>query len=164
MKTNSNQFGKYVHTGNNYNSMIDEYRRNKILYSSKKFKINEDELFLIITNVIKKTFKIKRDLEEGLKFKFKQENMSLDYEFEKYSKEEKEIIITWKVENDQYWLYFKVKKSIWKSKVNYKQVIFRDKTFFGFQDTVGLFYYKMSFKKNVKQFNNSIKHLKNNPE
>ncbi|MGL4357805.1 MAG: hypothetical protein ACRCSY_03800 [Cetobacterium sp.] len=94
MKTNSNQFGKYINTGNNYNSMIDEYRRNKILYSSKKFKINEDELFLIISNVIKKTFKIKRDLEQGLKFKFKQENMTLDYEFEKYSLEEKEIIIT----------------------------------------------------------------------
>ncbi|MGL5640414.1 MAG: hypothetical protein ACRDCD_02030 [Mycoplasmoidaceae bacterium] len=163
MKTNSNQFGKYINTGNNYNSMIDEYRRNKILYSSKKFKINEDELFLIISNVIKKTFKIKRDLEQGLKFKFKQENMTLDYEFEKYSLEEKEIIITWKLENDQYWLYFKVKKSMSKSKVNYKQVIFRNKTFFGFQDQVGLFYYKMSFKKNIKQFNNSIKHLKNNP-
>ncbi|MGL4616800.1 MAG: hypothetical protein ACRCUM_01045 [Mycoplasmoidaceae bacterium] len=164
MKTNSNQFGKYVHTGNNYNSMIDEYRRNKILYASKKFKINENELFLIMTNVIKKTFRIRRDLEDGLEFKFKQDNITLNYEFEKYSKEDKEIIITWKVDKDQYWLYFKVKKGMFKSKINYKQVIFRDKTFFGFQDQVGLFYYKMSFKKNVKQFNNSIKHLKNNPE
>lgn len=164
MKTNSNQFGKYINTGNNYNSMIDEYRRNKILYSSKKFKIDSDELFLIMGNVIKKTFKIKRDLEEGLKFKFKQENMTLDYEFEKYNKDDKEIIITWKVDKDQYWLYFKIKKSMSKSKINYKQVIFRDKTFFGFQDTVGLFYYKMSFRKNVKQFNKSILHLKNNPE
>ena len=164
MKTNSNKFGTYVNIGNNYNSMIDEYRRNKILYSSKKFKIDSDELFLILENVIKKTFKIKRDLEEGLRFKFKQENITLDYEFEKCDSVEKEIIITWKINNDQYWLHFKIKNGRSKSKINYKQIIFRDKTFFAFQDTVGLFYYKMSFNKNVKQFNKSIVHLKNNPE
>ena len=74
--------------------MIDEYRRNKILYSSKKFKIDSDELVSVLANVIKKTFKIMRDLEEGLRFKFKQENITLDYEFEKCDSVEKEIIIT----------------------------------------------------------------------
>ena len=94
MRTNSSKFGTQVNIGNNYNPMIDEYRRNKILYSTKKFKIDSDELFSILKNVIKKTFKIKRDLEERLRFKFKQANIPLDYEIEKCESVEKEIIIT----------------------------------------------------------------------
>ena len=94
MKTNSDKFGTYVNIGNNYNSMNDEYRRNKILSSSKKFKIDSDELFLILENVIKQTSKIKRDVEEALRFKFTQENITLDYEFAKCYSVEKEIIIT----------------------------------------------------------------------
>ena len=75
-----------------------------------------------------------------------------------------EIIITWKINNDQYWLHFKIKNGRSKSKINYKQIICRDKTFFGYQDTAGLFYYKLSSNKTVKQFNKSTVHVKNHPE
>ena len=88
--------------------MIDEYRRNKILNSSRKFKVDSDQLDSIRKNVIEKTFKIKTDLAQGLRFKLKQETITLDYEFEKCDSVEKEIIITWKINNDQYWLHFKI--------------------------------------------------------
>ncbi len=166
MKSNSNKFGSYINVNaeDNYNSIIDEYRRNKILYASKFFKINEDELFNILEIVIKKSFKIKRDLENELKFNFKNNNNTLNYVVEKYDPIEKEIILKWQVDKDKYWLNYKIKKIGKNSKINYKQVIFRERTFFGFQDIVGMYLYKNNFKKNIKSFNKSIEHVKNNPD
>ncbi|MGL4647506.1 MAG: hypothetical protein ACRCVI_02160 [Mycoplasmoidaceae bacterium] len=163
MKSNATQFGGFTKKPDNYNSMVDEFRRNKILYGSKRFNIPVDELFKILEIVVKKTFKIKRELENGLKFHSKNKKVTLYYEIEKYDPEAKEIIIHWTVDNDKYWLSYKVKGNEKRGKINYKQIIFREKTFFGMQDAVGMHLYKMSFRKNVRAFNKSINHVKNNP-
>ncbi|MGL4951552.1 MAG: hypothetical protein ACRC4L_01055, partial [Mycoplasma sp.] len=105
-------------------------------------------------------FKIKRDLEVGMKVGLNVKNTHADYEITDLDSAKKYLSVKWEVENDLYNLEFEVKKFGSKhSIIKFRQYLKRDKTFFGLADYAGLVIYRRSFKQNMKAFVSHIKYL-----
>lgn len=146
----------------NYTSLIDEFRRQKIVYKSMSFKSDSiDIVWDALEKTISKTFKIKRALAKDIEFGIKVRGVFTKYLLEEHSKEKHEISIFWLNNNDKYWLHYKVVPTMLKKrfKIRFKEIIYREQTFFGLPDTAGLLLLKYSFRKNTKMFANGIKSI-----
>ncbi|MDK2819542.1 MAG: hypothetical protein KFW07_01765 [Mycoplasmataceae bacterium] len=146
----------------NYTSLIDEFRRQKIIYKSMSFKASSiDIVWDALEKTISKTFKIKRELIKDIEFGIKVRGVFTKYLLEEHDKEKREISIFWLNSNDKYWLHYKIVPTISKKKfkIRFKEIIYRDQTFFGLADTAGLLLLKYSFRKNTKMFANGIKSI-----
>lgn len=149
----------------NYSSLVDEFRRQKIVYISKTFKAKNIELvWEALGQTIAKTFKIKRNLKENIEFGIKVKGVFTKYLLEEFNAEKYEISIFWLNAQDKYWLHYKITNTMFKNKfkIKFKEIVHREQTFFGLADTAGLFLLKYSFRKNAKMFSNSIKSIINN--
>lgn len=143
----------------NYTSLVDEFRRQKIVYRSKTFKADTiDIVWDALGQTIAKTFKIKRKLKENIEFGIKVKGVFTKYILESYNQEKYEIAIFWLNAKDKYWLHYKIIPTVFnnKFKIKFKEIVHREQTFFGLADTAGLFLLKFSFRKNVKMFADSI--------
>lgn len=137
-----------------YISLIDEYRRFKYFRYQTKFDLPDDNLlfdYLILS--FKHMFKIKREVVEGLEFGLNVKNTYTDYIIKEINYKTHHIQLDWNVDNDIYKLEFDVRKvGSKKTKLMFKQMIHREKTFFGMADYAGIFLYKRAFKSNMKTF------------
>ncbi|MGL4343497.1 MAG: hypothetical protein ACRCRZ_02950 [Metamycoplasmataceae bacterium] len=143
-----------------YNSLVDEYRRGKSVYKTKYFKVeNIDFLWEAFEQTFKKTFRIKRELAKDLKFSLKIRGIHSNYTISELDKEKYILVIKWINGEDQYWLEYKIKKTINKKKfkIKFKEILYRQQTIFGLSDTIGLFLFKRNFKKNCKIFSLGVK-------
>lgn len=146
----------------NYTSLIDEFRRQKIVYGSKRIKAESiDYVWEALEKTISKTFKIKRELKKDIEFGIKIKGIYTKYLLEEHNKEKFEISIFWLNAKDKYWLHYQVVPTMFKKifKIKFKEIIYREQTFFGLSDTVGLAMLKLSFRKNTKMFINSMKSI-----
>ena len=150
-----------------YTSLIDEFRRQKIVYNSKKMKAESiDHVWSVLEETIRKTFKVKRELKKDIEFGIKVRGVYTKYLLEEHNKEKYEISIFWMHNVDKYWLQYQIVPTMFKKvfKIKFKEIIYREQTFFGLSDTFGYLLLKHSFLKNTKMFANSMKLLINNPE
>lgn len=163
MKSNKTFFS-IDNDNSNYNSLIDDYRRTKILYKFIYFKLDKDILFELLIQTLSKTFKISNQLSIGVKFNLKINNINTFHEIVEFDLDNRIIELEWNLDGDYYYLIFQVKKWLFSKKYSFikcKQVITRQKTFFGIQDFIGFHLYKKSFYKNVKNIKKSLKKLQN---
>ena len=150
-----------------YTSLIDEFRRQKIVYNSKKIKADSiDVVWEALEATIRKTFKIKRELEKDIEFGIKIRGVYTKYLMEEHNPEKKEISIFWMHTNDKYWLHYQITTTMFKRvfKIKFKEIIYREQTFFGLSDSVGYILLKYSFLKNTKMFINSMKLIIKDPD
>ena len=148
----------------NYTSLIDEFRRQKIIFNSRKIKSDSiDIVWEALEQTMRKTFKIKRELKKGIEFGIKVRGLYTKYLMEEYDKDKYEIVIFWLNAKDKYWLHSRIVPTMFKKtfKIKFKEIVYREQTFFGLSDTVGLFLLKYSFRKNTKMFKNSINSIIN---
>lgn len=160
MKTNTTIFKE--HTNVNYASFVDDYRRTKYFYFSRNIKQNSNIVFEKLCQSFKKSFKLSKDLEVGISFSLRINGISTKHLISEFSLDDKEIEISWNVANDQYWMTFIVKNKFFSTKksiIKIKQIITRDKTFFGIQDFLGIHIYRNNFKKNCKEIIKAVKEL-----
>lgn len=144
-----------------YKSIIDEYQRNKRIVKKIKFNKLEDQekIWNAFLYTFKKTFKIKRQLEIGMEFNLKTGIVHSIYTLENLNNDQKKLEIKWSNNNDKYWLTFELKKKKF-SKIFFlfvKEEIKKTTPFWGLQDVSGLFFLKRTFKKQMKNFGDSIK-------
>lgn len=145
-----------------YTSLIDEFRRQKIIYASRRIKANSiDDVWNALEKTISKTFKIKRDLKKNIEFGIKIRGMYTKYLLEEHDREKFEISIFWINTNDKYWLHYHIVPTIFKNtfKIKFKEIIHREQTFFGLADTAGTLLLKYSFRKNTNMFLRSMKEV-----
>lgn len=140
------------------NSIVDEFHKNKRLIKKLKFKkIDKDFLWKCFIVSFKKTFKIKRELEQNLKFGLKIGGIHSNYIIETFDELKYILQINWNHGDDKYWMKFQIKKSIFnKLFIKVTEHIYRSTPFWGLQDTAGMMILKKSFKKEMKNFRNSI--------
>ncbi len=147
-----------------YTSLIDEFRRQKIVYKSRKIKADSIEIVWdALEETIRKTFNIKRELIKNIEFGIKIKGIYTKYLLEEHNKEKYESSIFWVHAKDKYWLHYQIVPTMFKHvfKIKFKEVIYREQTFFGLSDTVGHTLLKHSFSKNTKMFVNSMKSIIN---
>ncbi|MGL5357696.1 MAG: peptide chain release factor N(5)-glutamine methyltransferase [Metamycoplasmataceae bacterium] len=163
-----------------YTSLVDEYRRSKVIYVIKKFrrkinfdffylfffsdkkpkflspKINSDQLWDSFILAFKRTFKIKRELEKDLEFGLKTKGIFTKYKIENFLPEDYYLLVSWKNGNDKYWLEYRIYPN--KPKIKIREIIKREKTIWGLSDNAGMFLYKLAFNKNMRNFCDSIRY------
>ncbi len=140
-------------------SIVDEFNRNKRLFKKLKFKQKDkDFLWMCLLETFKKTFKINRELELGLKFSLKTGAVHSNYEIETFKPEKNTIQIKWQNGNDKYWLKFYLRKKYIGSGciIRATEHIYRSSPFWGLQDTAGLMWMKKNFKIEMKRLQQSI--------
>ena len=146
-------------------SVVDEINRNKRIWKKCKFK-NKDEEFVwkCFLETFKKTFKLNCEIEKGLKFNLKTNDILVNYEIEDFIPEKRTLEINWKINNDKYWLKFLIrKKYIFSGTIlRCTQHIYKQTPFWGLQDTIGLNLLKRNFKKEIKNIGYSTKLVINN--
>lgn len=152
-----------------YNSLMDEIQRNQRIVRKIKFSKNYDidTIWNAFIKAFKKTFKIQRELEVDLKFSLKIDGIHTNHTIDKYDVENKIISISWKHGEDKYWMEYRVRKNYLNKKKCLLKITYdicKNSPFFGLQDTVGLFFLKRSFKKNIKSFRESIFYILKNPD
>jgi hypothetical protein len=88
------------------------------------------------------------------------------YLLEGHDKEKREISIFWMNGKDKYWLHYYIVPTIFKKrfKIKFKEIIYREETFFGLSDVANYALLKYSFLKNCKMFINSMKMVINNSD
>ncbi|MGL6125163.1 MAG: hypothetical protein ACRC1F_01585 [Metamycoplasmataceae bacterium] len=146
----------------NYSSLIDEFRRQKIIYASRRIKADSiEEVWNAIEKTISKTFRIKRELKKDMEFGIKIKGLYTKFLLEEHNKEKFEISIFWINANDKYWLHYQIVPTMFKKtfKIKFKEIIHRDQTFFGLADTAGELLLKFSFRKNTNMFIKSMKEI-----
>ncbi|MGL5591069.1 MAG: hypothetical protein ACRDCH_03310 [Metamycoplasmataceae bacterium] len=151
----------------NYTSLIDEFRRQKIVYANRKIKADSiDDVWRALEKTIAKTFRIKRELKKDIEFGIKIKGLYTKYLLEEHNHEKYEISIFWLNGNDKYWLHYRIVPSMFKGsfKVKFKEIIHREQTFFGLADTAGTFLLKHSFRKNANTFIKGMKAILNSTE
>ncbi|MGL5308784.1 MAG: hypothetical protein ACRC9F_01910 [Metamycoplasmataceae bacterium] len=147
-----------------YTSLVDEFRRQKIVYANRRIKAESiDEVWIALERTIAKTFRIKRELEKGIEFGIKVRGLYTKYLLEEHDKDKYEIAIFWLNANDKYWLHYRIVPSMFKGsfKIKFKEIVHREQTFFGLADTAGTFLLKHSFRKNANMFIKSMKEIIN---
>lgn len=159
---------KITEDNRKYNSLLDEFRRNKTLIKNKNFKVFEKQkLWIIFLINFKKTFRINKELKEDLIFTSTNMNRKIQYTIEKMDHDLYYLLVNWNENRDQYWLEFSVvdtwfQKS--KKKMKIRQILYKDKTIQGLQDAMNSIFYERSFKKNIKFFYKSMKEINENYE
>ncbi|MGL5617443.1 MAG: hypothetical protein ACRCWU_00075 [Metamycoplasmataceae bacterium] len=151
----------------NYTSLIDEFRRQKIVYANRRIKADSiDDVWSALEKTIAKTFKIKRELKKDIEFGIKIRGIYTKYLLEEHDKDKYEISIFWLNANDKYWLHYRIVPSMFEGsyKIKFKEIVHREQTFFGLADTAGTFLLKHSFRKNANMFIKSMKSIINSTE
>ncbi|MGL5205163.1 MAG: hypothetical protein ACRC63_02845 [Metamycoplasmataceae bacterium] len=144
----------------NYTSLVDEFRRQKVVYANRKIKADSiDDVWIALEKTIARTFKIKRELKKDIEFGMKIRGIYTKYILEEHDKDKYEIVIFWLNAKDKYWLHYRIVPSMFKGsfKIKFKEIVHREQTFFGLADASGLFILKHSFRKNANMFIKSMK-------
>lgn len=149
-------------------SVVDEFNRNKRLFKKLKFKEKSmDFLWNCFLSTFKKTFKINRELEQGISFSLKTMGIYSKYEIETFDQNKKVLQIKWNNGNDKYWMKFYLRKKILSSGhiIKVTEHIYRSTPFWGLQDTAGLMWMKKNFKQEMNRMKQAIEIvIKNNGE
>lgn len=142
-----------------YNSIVDEFNRNKRITKKLKFKIeNSEQLWSAFLVAFKKTFHIKRELEINMTFNLKTGVVHSIYTLTLFDEKEKHLQLKWNNDEDKYVWNFFIKKSSFSNNFFIKTQIEVKKstTFWGLQDTAGLIWWKRTFKSQMKKFKESV--------
>lgn len=140
-------------------SIIDEFNRHKKFSFKLKFSLtNKEYLWDIFLKTFSKTFHINKEIYEGFKFNLKIKNINNQYEILKLDENKKYLELKWTNQEDKYWLKFQLRKEYIGTKTIIKitESIWRQKPFFGLQDTAGLIWLKSNFKREMKNFKKSM--------
>lgn len=147
-----------------YSSIVDEFHRHKrIIKKFHFYKISTDDLWNAFLIAFQKTFKIKQELSLDLEFGLKVQSIYTKYQITTYQPDQQVLQIDWKNGHDQYWMKFKIRKTIFKNHLlKITQHIYKSTPFWGLQDIAGIWLFKKNFKKQMKQFVKGMKLIINN--